>query len=140
MKWLKLIELELDEEVIDHQNEKSNIEQRVKELSQHAALQSQKIREKDEEFSKMIIEKKNLEISLNEKKTLNEHKLLAEAEASFNAYAAQQSAMYDNISRTYGSKALKNVKQEHFKEFVEFHKSNQQVRSNPQYFSLKASF
>lgn len=84
----------------------------------------------DEEFNRTLIQKKNLEQELNEKRAIIEHHLLKEADAAFNAYLSHQANNFDAITRTYGPKAAQNIKSEHHKEFIEITKNNQNVRDS----------
>ena len=96
------------EDEINLQEEKKLIEVKIEKAKQNKMIIEDDIRKIDDDYAKLVFQKKNLEQNLQEKKSIIDHHLQKEAETAFNAYLQQQSSVFETITRTYGPKVFFN--------------------------------
>ncbi|EAR85619.2 hypothetical protein TTHERM_00420270 (macronuclear) [Tetrahymena thermophila SB210] len=121
--------------VIDNRNEESEnclqieeVEKKVKELKEANEQVQLEILTNDEDVQKIINIIKQKEQEINSKRIIMENILLQQADQAFQDYIEQQSEVFEGLQKTYGSKALQQIKLGHHKQFREIMKQNQEKR------------
>ncbi|KAL4447072.1 hypothetical protein ABPG74_013924 [Tetrahymena malaccensis] len=124
----KLIVIENRNEESDHNAQIEEVEKKVKELKEANEQVQLEIHAKDEDVQKIVNVLKQKEQEISSKRIIMENILLQQADQAFQDYIEQQSEVFEGLQKTYGSKALQQIKLGHHKQFREIMKQNQEKR------------
>lgn len=106
---------------------KQSLEKRIQQFANQRQELESEISQKEQEFSRLLGAKKELEQqAIVIKNALEEH-VIEEANMAFADYLNNQAENFVAIAECYGEEAVEKLKQEQFNEFVEITRKNQRV-------------
>ncbi|KAL4497349.1 hypothetical protein ABPG72_011284 [Tetrahymena utriculariae] len=124
----KLIVIENRNEESEHNVQIEEVEKKVKELKEANEQVQIEMLTNDEDIQKIVNVLKQKEQEINSKRIIMENILLQQADQAFQDYIEQQSEVFEGLQKTYGSRALQQIKLGHHKQFREIMKQNQEKR------------
>lgn len=99
-----MLDINKENQESEVRNEILKVEEEMDRINEEKMRYEEKFMELEDTYTKYMYSIKTIEQTINEKKTVFEHNLIAQAENAYHEYLSQQSQTFEAINRTYGAK------------------------------------